>query len=301
MFSQAAQALWFPRETDILGGLRPKRVIAIGESQSAFRLVTYVNGIHPLADIYDGFFIHSRASAGTPLSERPQPVIPVPTMLAIRDDLNVPVVTLQTESDVILFATHSARQPDSDRFRLWEVAGTAHADTYNSIVGREDRGDSPDAAKLVLATEPVPGFPCSEPINSGPQHFVVKAAIASLERWVRDGTAPASAARLETTVGPPVAIVQDEHGNAVGGVRTPQVDVPLATFSGAPQSGSILCALFGSTTPFDDAKLAALYPTQEAYVSAFHAATDAAVEAGFIRPADAELMKAAAEETEVGK
>ena len=58
---------------DPLGGLQLERLIAAGESQSAFRLVTYVNAIHPLADVYDGFLIHSRGGGGAPLSQAPQP------------------------------------------------------------------------------------------------------------------------------------------------------------------------------------------------------------------------------------
>ena len=44
----------------MLGGLQPKHVIAIGESQSAGRLVTYIDAVHPLVDVYDGFLVHSR-------------------------------------------------------------------------------------------------------------------------------------------------------------------------------------------------------------------------------------------------
>ena len=40
---------------DPLGGLKARRVIAIGESQSASRLATYINSINPLANEYDGF------------------------------------------------------------------------------------------------------------------------------------------------------------------------------------------------------------------------------------------------------
>ena len=300
IFSQVAQAIWHPGAIDILGGLRPKTVIAAGESQSAFRMVTYVNALHPLADIYDGFLIHSRSSGGTQLSESPQPNIDVPRTLRIRTDLNVPVLNFQTETDVSLFGSYAARQPDSDRFRLWEVAGTAHADTYTVVVGRFDRGDSPDAFELIVTNTPVEGFECGAPINSGPQHIVLKAAFARLNEWVRNGTPPPPAPRLEIDPGPPFAIVRDDKGTAVGGIRTPHVDAPIAALSGAPQAGSILCVLFGVTTPFDDAMLASLYPTHAAYVSAFNGSTDAAVAAGFVLPADAELMKASAAQSDIG-
>lgn len=304
IFSQAGQAVRHPTGLSPLGDLAIERVIAAGESQSAFRFVTYINAIHPLARIYDGFFVHSRGAIGVPLSEAPLPQIPVPGTAPIRSDVTVPVLTLETETDLIALSYYFARQPDSEHFRLWEVAGTAHADTYTSIVGRTDRGDDPEAARLVLVSAPVPELPqiaCSTPINSGPQHFVLKAAIAALNRWVRDGTPPPIAPRLEVAAGPPVAIVRDADGNALGGIRTPQLDVPIATYSGNTPPGSVFCLLFGSTTPFDEAELSARYADHESYVAAFNDATDQAVANGFILPIDAQLMKDYAAGSDIGR
>ena len=50
IFSQAAQAILHPRGIDPVG-LPARRVIATGRSQSAFRLITYINAIHPLANL----------------------------------------------------------------------------------------------------------------------------------------------------------------------------------------------------------------------------------------------------------
>ena len=60
MFSQAGQAVRDDAAT-MLGGLQPERVIAVGESQSAGRLVTYINAAHPVVEVYDGFLVHSRS------------------------------------------------------------------------------------------------------------------------------------------------------------------------------------------------------------------------------------------------
>jgi hypothetical protein len=300
IFSQTAQAIRRPAAIDVLDGLDVEAVIAIGESQSAFRMVTYINAIHPRDDIYDGFLVHSRGGNGVlpaALSERPQQPVGVPGDVLIRDDLNAPVLTFQTETDLTLLGSALARQEDTDGFRLWEVAGTAHADTYTVAVGSMDLGDSPEAAKILVTANPIPQISCGLPINSGPQHFVLKAAIAALNRWVREGTPPPAAPRIETNDN---RIVRDEHGNALGGIRTPHVDVPIATLSGEGQGGSVLCILFGTTTLFDAQKLAILYPDQAAYLNAFSASTDAAVAAGFILPPDAELLKAAAAATNVG-
>ena len=132
------------------------------------------------------------------------------------------------------------------------------------------------------------------------EYFVVNAAFAALDRWVRRGKPPKPAPRLEVAAGPPVAIVRDANGNAVGGIRTPQVDVPIAAFTGE-QEGSILCRLFGTTTPFDDATLAALYPSHGAFVAAYDKATKRAVKAGFLLKPDARLMREWAARSRIGQ
>lgn len=294
IFSQVGKLLRAPAGSRLLGERAAEKVIAAGESQSAFRLVTYVNAVHPLAGVYDGFLIHSRAGFAAPLSEAPQPNISVPGTPRIREDVDVPVLIFQTETDLILLQSLAARQPDSRNIRSWEVAGTAHADTYTVVVGADDLGGSPHAARLIVTSTPLAGFECSVPINSGPQHFVLNAAIHALHQWVRGGPAPPSAPRLEIDPGPPAAILRDAHGNALGGIRTPPVDVPTATLSGEGQTGSVFCLLFGSTVPFDVAELGNLYASHEAYVAAFREAADRAVEAGFLLRADADLMVAAA-------
>jgi hypothetical protein len=294
IFSQVGQAIRAPDGANPLSGLKVKRLLAAGESQSAFFLVTYINAVHPLAGVYDGFLVHSRGGGSAPLSLPPLPTIATPRPARIRGDLRTPVLTFQTESDMTILAYYPDRQPDSEYFRLWEVAGTAHADAYTLVVAGTDRGDAAATSGLIVTASPLGLFECGTPVNSGPQHFVLKAAFVALDRWVRRGTPPPSTPRLEMTAGPPAAIVRDEYGNAKGGIRTPAVDVPIATLSGEGQTGAVFCILFGTTTPFDGSTLAALYPSQRAYLAAFKKATKRAVRAGHILKADAKLMKAAA-------
>jgi alpha/beta hydrolase family protein len=47
MFSQASQAIRRPVGVNPLGDLQIESVIATGDSQSAFRMVTYINAVHP--------------------------------------------------------------------------------------------------------------------------------------------------------------------------------------------------------------------------------------------------------------
>jgi hypothetical protein len=94
--------------------------------------------------------------------------------------------------------------------------------------------------------------------------------------------------------------VRDAHGNALGGVRTPPLDVPISTLSGEGQSGGAFCSLFGTTIPFDAGTLASLYPTHKAYVAAVSKATRAAVRRGYLLGPDAKAVKAAAAASDVG-
>ena len=304
IFSQAGAALRHPEPSapDPLGGLKVRRFIAAGESQSAFRMVNYIDAIHPIAHLYDGYFVHSRSSLSlAPLSEAPQPAISPPPSTLLRDDLDVPVLDLQTESDVTFLGSFAVRQDDTHRFRLWEVAGTSHADTYTTTDGMTDLGHDPAVVGPDITSSAAGGLiSCGRPFNSGPQHFVVSAAFAALDHWVRHGTPPKTMPRLDVNPGPPVTIVTDAHGNAVGGIRTPQVDVPIATFTGH-QDGSILCQLFGTTTLFDQATLAMLYPSHGAFVSAYAKAAKRAVKAGALLKPDARLIVRWAAGSDIGK
>ena len=282
IFTQAAVAA---RTAEVLDALEPERVLAVGESQSGFALTTYANGVQPLTDAFDGFLIHSRGGATAPLGVFDKGVDIASTLggepTVIRDDLAVPVLTLQSETDVVGILDYlPARQPDTATFRLWEVAGTAHADRF-ALGALSDR------------------LGCPAPINDGPQHLVAKAALRALDAWVRDGTEPPAGDRLTVEAG---AYVRDEDGIVRGGIRTPLVDVPLDTLSGDPAPGGpIQCLLFGTTTPLTDARLAELYDGPAAYLRAYERSADAAVAAGFVLPEDREALLAAAQPDRVGQ
>ncbi|MFN8542782.1 MAG: alpha/beta hydrolase domain-containing protein [Candidatus Binatia bacterium] len=302
MFSQVGAALRDTTGVRPLATLSPRRVIAVGESQSAFRLVTYVNAIHPLAKVYDGFLIHSRSGGAAALSQSPEPAVPGPTPAFIRTDLDVPVLTFETETDLVALGFQPARQADTRRVRLWEVAGTAHGDTYQLAEGMTDPGPAArDTTYLPPNASPIPGIiTCASPVNAGPHHYVLSAAIRALDRWVRSGRPPRTAPRLVMSDSATPAFVLDARGNVRGGIRTPQLDVPVATLSGLGQAGGGFCGLFGTTLPFDAATLESLYPTHTAYVAAVTRALRKAVQRGWILRTDAKAIKASAIASGVG-
>jgi hypothetical protein len=265
IFSQAGRALRRPVGLDPLEGLRVERLIADGESQSASRMTTYVNAISRVARVYDAFLIHSRAS-GAPgfTSSNSGPAMPNPSF--IRTDLPTPVLVVESENDVL--RNLPARQADSRRYRLWEIAGTSHADAYS------------------LGPAAVAFLGCDQPVNRGPQHYVMHTAVRRLWAWVRHrGVAPPSSPVI--AIDAAGEVVRDRFGNAVGGIRTPQLDVPSATLSGFGNTPAGFCGLFGTTTAFTPEQLVGLYGTKTDYQYRFIVATGRMLDTQFLLPEDA--------------
>ena len=210
----------------------------------------------------------------------------------------MPVLVFQSETDVILLGGGKALQHDTDRVRVWELAGAAHADTYIVSAGRHDDGTLSRArlAELLRPTSDLMIGKTGSPINAGPQqHYVGQAALAQLIRWVTDGTPPPRASRLAQNE-EHTGFRLNAHGNALGGIRTPWVEVPTAVLSGLGQTGEVFALLFGRTEPFDDATLSALYPRGKSeYLERFEASLDAVIADGFLLEEDrAEILEVAA-------
>jgi hypothetical protein len=300
IFSQVGALLRSPSAA-ALGVPGPGRLIALGESQSAFFLVTYINAIDPEARVFDGFFVHGRSAAGPDLagawvpSRQPASAPTVPER--IRDDARVPVLVLQSETDVVILGGGAPAQPDGEHLRLWEMAGTSHVDTYTLVASARDDGSLTPAAfaELMKPTTTLTFATTDFPVNAGPQqHYVGLAARDALVAWAAGGPPPPQAPRLELDADQ--HLVPGEHGIARGGIRTPWVDVPTATLSGLGQSGDGFAVLAGRTDPFDQQTLERLYPGGRAdYLDRFAASLDATIAAGFLRPEDrAEILSLAA-------
>ena len=301
IFSQAARAV---RDGGVLGPLPVECLLAAGQSQSAIHLVSYVNAVAPTVPpeaACDGYLIGSRTGFAAPLTGWDGRIrAEGPDGARVRTDGRAPVLTVQTESDVTgVLAGVTARQPDSSRFRWWEIAGAAHADTYMLGAAFTDSGSLPPAelARLMAPTAEPLGIPNPVPVNSGPQHhYVAQAAIAHLDRWARGGPPPPSSPWLETDPDDRMRLVTDDAGIARGGIRTGWVDVPIAALSGlTPPGATGIGILLGSTRVFGAAELARRYPAGPGdYAAAFREATTRAAAAGFVLEQDVDEMVAVA-------
>ncbi|HEX4082306.1 MAG TPA: alpha/beta hydrolase domain-containing protein, partial [Acidimicrobiales bacterium] len=132
------------RHGSLLPGLDVRRVLGMGQSQSAFRLTSYVNRIDPLTPVYDGFLIHARGRAAAPLDDEEEVAVSLRGgPVAFRSDLRVPVLCVSSETDLMTLGYLEARQDDHETLVSWEMAGTAHGDMYTFVVGPVDTGQLP--------------------------------------------------------------------------------------------------------------------------------------------------------------
>jgi hypothetical protein len=302
IFTQAAQALRQPGSR-ILGGLPFQQIIGTGVSQSAMRLVPYINAFHPLAHVYDGYFVHSRGRGMPPISG----VGVFSDLAADPITSDVPTLVFQTEGDLMSMDYAPARQPDTDMVRTWEVAGAAHVGrgapldlAISGGVRARDTGTAAGLGNPACQANPFPSWP------------VADAAWDHLRTWISDGTPPPSAPLIQLTHTPTVAaippgdsnalVARDEMGNALGGIRTPAIDAPVGAYYGTNTCNpAFLGFLSGWYVPFDAATLAKLYPTHDAYVARVTASANKAVADGFMLQDDAQRLINEADASSIGK
>ncbi len=280
-------------------GLRVRHVIEAGFSQDGgftFTQADVFNALERLPDggpAYDGYvpggttgpsdidFGVSAAGALPPGDPRVQ--------MQPRD---VPVIHINTETEealeVAVIGALPYRRPDSDapndRYRLWEVPGASHVsnDLNDPVITLQ-------ASLAELLGIPVAALPpngCThqqfvfgpsvgvagvvDP-NTYPFSNVANAAFVDLARWVDFNLPPPHADRITLTNTTPPTIARDSFGNALGGVRTPFVDVPFATYVPTDTVAHVttfsgFCVLYGYNEPFSDATLDSLYRDHDEYV-----------------------------------
>lgn len=256
----------------ILGGLVPHTVVAAGGSQSGSRVLAYTNGVHPLVTVFDVTLPMLAASNAAIFSidgTRTSPTAPQQLAITkVRTDLHIPVWEINSELEAIYTVLEGTRQPDTPQYRCWEVAGASHINE--------------PLLKTVLHITARDGVPAPEPLNPDASQVnwlpVVDAAYRFLPAWVHSNQPPPSIPVIQSTVVNGTAVlVRAADGNVVGGVRLPELTVPVAEYIGNNNVN-----LDGQTIAYNDTHLARLYPTHLDYVAKVTAATLAARAQGFI-------------------
>jgi Alpha/beta hydrolase domain len=265
IFGQTAKAVLAGAGLD---DLKPKRVIALGESQSAARLTEYYNSIQPLHQVFESFLLLDRAGA-------------------LRDDLDAKLISSVSSINVPPAGPGGKPGPlptDGKNTRWWEVAGASHASLHDvayldPIIWSE--GILHDASgNPISLTAAVTG--CSEnPILSRvPEGQVLNAGLEALVAWTEFGRVPPHAPRL---LRDPVTFlpVLDADGRVTGGVRLPAYDAPMAA-NGGYNSGPGFCIIAGYHQDYSQTQMCALYKNPNGYVSAVKNVANVALMTGFM-------------------
>ena len=165
--------------------------------------------------------------------------------------------------------------------------------------------DIAGASHVVLPSAP----DCTLPLARLDWAPVSRATLVTLDRWVgRNKEPPASKLMpLEPTADAdvlpapkylPAAVVQrpkrDSDGNVMGGVRLPDMEVPLGVHAAQQEPKSFSCALAGAFLPFTQAQIAAHYKDRDDYVNKIRVAAQTLQKEGFLLRDDAAVIIAAA-------
>jgi len=292
-YSQVAAALKSGQPGQPMAGLNVRRVFM---TTQAGDITTYINAFHDrsrLANgkpVYDGYLVRNPPAPARINQCAPQ-IAATDSRRQIKD-IDVPVVSVAAQGEVP--DSMKVRKPDSDdpkgRYRLYEIAGAAHIDAfaYSGLPSFNEQ----NLLGLAQGTTDWPfNLKCDPEIPLSRQPLLMYAfhgAYRNLDEWVAKGVLPPKAARIEIKDG---ALVLDEFGNAVGGVRNPWVDAPLeiiATTSPGPGT----CRELGHATPLEAARISHLYPSAKDRASKVNDSVDKAVSARYFTEADGKKMKA---------
>jgi hypothetical protein len=296
IISQIGALVREPGATGVLPGYGVRRVFATGVSQTGCFLNTWAAGFEPtarLADgrpVYDGIVSVISAGRTTPINQCVEATAADDPRSALPTG-HVPFMRIDSQSEPLTLGGFARRRADSDApddpYRSYEIAGSAHgwSDIYNA---------QPPFADILAAGGEVLSFAgCVEDRwNSFPRQLVEPAMLANMERWVAEGFMPprqSEPLRVRGGGTPDAAFETDEHGNALGGVRSPWVDVPVATYVdwATDREPGGFGELLGHEIRFASAKLETLYPSNRDYVAQVRAAVARMLDGGWVEPADA--------------
>jgi Alpha/beta hydrolase domain len=257
IYSQIAQLAKGSSRNDPLSDLRLRHVYAGGASQSARFLGVYYNTVQPIAHTFDGFLIAIGGSALPP-----------------RAEVGTKAMRIYTENDAVRGIT-VGRVPDNAALRTWEIAGASHVPSFavdadatnfrSTLGGIQTREFGAGAA-----------MSCTNPGPSQIQSWAVfHAGYDALDKWVQRGTAPRMAPQLAVTnPAAPATFLRDANGIALGGIRLPDEEVPVALNDGIngaspadiaanPLNG--FCVLWGTHRDLSPQVLDGLYSSNSDY------------------------------------
>lgn len=276
-----------------------------GQSQSGMYLNTYVYYFHPfLKDedkpLFDGYLnvvgagvmrsLNQEENENQPFAARPQKV----------REMDVPFIILSSQGDIELFkvfnpsgaALNDPGNPEN-KIRHYEVASSPHTDPVSPLIPNNEEIKKTKNPPKILDGE------YHYTVNDLQLSYYVNSSLEFLHEWAAKGIAPPAGRLLEKKEDGEV--VTDQHGNGLGGVRSPYADVPAATYfanakAEKDQINQQVGNVNGSMEFFSKDKMKALYGDREGYLNRFKKAVEKQVAEKWLLPSDGKRMVAWAEE-----
>lgn len=311
IFSQALQAIRSPDGIAPLGALTTRMVIAEGFQASIDKW--FPVGVPDPERFTSPFSVYGALNAYLAVGADDDARVADAFLIdgaapAVEPTYRVPTLHHLDES-----AIRRSASLDGPNHVTWEVVGAAHTDRWagNHILvpsaqpaprftrheeeARRDRFDDFGQVADPAAAECLPG-PRTGSVF--PRRFTLNAGLAALRDWVATGLRPPAAPRIERVGAVPelatMKLERDRDGNALGGLRAPLIQVPVASYNGEA------CVQAGTTTALPAGRLAELYPTHRRYVEALLAATNDAVARRFLICRDARTLLRKASASTIG-
>jgi hypothetical protein len=298
VFGSVAQLLRSDSQSNPLRDFPVKRMYATGWSATGSFLRTYTNeGFHeryrksdgrPTIDGYvigisQGSFIAGYNSIADDV-----PVIPPTDSRRWPRAIDAPFIEIMSENEAVTKVGPPVLDSDANpgRHRYYELPGTTHTDAMGGAA-------SPNFMSQ-----------CTLPASDVPFLYLTYAAFENAQKWVNDGVAPPRQTKPMTVVpqsgGPPIS-AKDDLGNATGGIRTAEVEVPLARYgiSGDPKCASPMPAALMEMrrNALDRSVLTRLYPGGSAeYLRKYEARLDQLIAERWILAKDKPAMMTHARE-----
>ena len=268
MLSQLGTLLRSQQSGDILGGLNPEYVYLTGQSQSGFYLNTYITLFEKALKnsnkgkpLFDGYMNLVGPGVTNVSSNGPKPKVTY-------SETRVPYIVIMSEfehrfGNLESFPEYERKEDGNsakNKFRFYEVAGTPHTDPTLDVI--------PNSAEIALGNgkgRPPKEYDAGHYESDLNLQMFVNAAQENMHKWVTEGIAAPSAQDKwldydETssngrTVYTPKT---DVHGNALGGIRSPMIEYPIATYYAS--RNDLPFETNGSMVFFTADKIAKLYP-----------------------------------------
>ncbi|MDR1400635.1 MAG: hypothetical protein LBJ41_12000 [Treponema sp.] len=281
IFTQAARAIGKDRPKegiDPMGGLDVQKVFAAGASQSGSRVLSYANGVQTIEHTFDAIAIIVNSGRGTDFDRAMAHIkengeTKVRTVLSkAREDINckVFIINTQTESS----ALGGLAQRDTESICSWQVAGAAHFPPRSMAITSQKL----ERDRITSTAFSAP----ADALRAVEWPYIYEAALVLITKWIDDGTQPPKIPPL-ATINILFGYWKDAYGNAKGGVRLPEIEVPIAKYD-----ISLMQGLGAKITPFTAKQLLKLYPSHQDYVDKVKAAALRMAELGIILPYVAE-------------